>query len=132
MDKIREKFEKTYNTEYMIYDDRFNRYLISLKNGESVVNVDQLGKMMDELNIRWTTFGNCSKSRDKEIEELKEELEIHKHVLSAQPEKYTYLTFQKIEKENKKLIEALEHIEKYSSDYGSRYEAKEALKKDGE
>jgi len=71
MDKIRKEFEKKYYTEYMSYDDRFNRYIINLRKGQSVINIDHIGNAMDTLNCQWVAWQSCYKSRDKEIAELK-------------------------------------------------------------
>lgn len=68
MNKIREEFEKHYNTDYMTYDDRFDKYIINIGKGERVNDIKQLIDIMNILNYRWSTWCVSYKSRDEEIQ----------------------------------------------------------------
>jgi len=106
VDKVREEFEKHYDTDYMIYDDRFDKYVINVKNGERVNDIKQLIDIMNILNYRWSTWCTSYKSRDKEIHRLEQIATENSDWFDA-----LKIDFDKQKEEIKKLKNALEVID---------------------
>jgi len=128
VDKVREEFEKHYDTDYMIYDDRFDKYVINVKNGERVNDIKQLIDIMNILNYRWSTWCTSYKFRDKEIHRLGQIATENSDWFDA-----LKIDFDKQKEEIKKLRNALEDIIAYTYpprrdiSGGCYYKAKRAL-----